>query len=123
MALDGAFLSLLRDEIERGVLDARIDKIYQPSKEEIILLLRGREGARRLLLSANASGARVHFTDVYKRQIQYRTRLTDLLRTKKQACENKPAFLCLILQESLLGFLENTVGQFDSPVCNHNSIE
>ena len=26
MALDGAFLSLLRDEIERGVLDARIDK-------------------------------------------------------------------------------------------------
>ena len=63
MALDGAFLSLLRDEIERGVLDARIDKIYQPSKEEIILLLRGREGVRRLLLSANASGARVHFTN------------------------------------------------------------
>lgn len=63
MALDGAFLSLLRDEIERSVLDARIDKIYQPSKEEIILLLRGREGARRLLLSANASGARVHFTE------------------------------------------------------------
>lgn len=62
MALDGAFLSLLCEEIERGVLDARIDKIYQPSKEEIILLLRGREGARRLLLSANASGARVHFT-------------------------------------------------------------
>lgn len=62
MALDGAFLSLLREEIERSVLDARIDKIYQPSKEEIILLLRGREGAHRLLLSANASGARVHFT-------------------------------------------------------------
>ncbi len=62
MALDGAFLSLLRSEIARGVLDARIDKIYQPSKEEIILLLRGREGARRLLLSANASNARIHFT-------------------------------------------------------------
>lgn len=62
MALDGAFLSLLREEIERSVLDARIDKIYQPSKEEIILLLRGREGAHRLLLSANASGARMHFT-------------------------------------------------------------
>ena len=62
MALDGVFLSGLRNEIEQLALGARIDRIAQPTREEIILLLRWRGGAEKLLLSANAGGARVHFT-------------------------------------------------------------
>ena len=62
MALDGVFLSGLREEIEKLALGARIDRIAQPTREELILLLRWRGGAEKLLLSANAGGARVHFT-------------------------------------------------------------
>lgn len=62
MALDGATLSFLKREIETHSLYARIDRLYQPSKEELILVLRGRNGTYRLLLSARASSPRIHFT-------------------------------------------------------------
>ena len=65
MALDGAFLSCLREELIAYLLDAhdaRIDKIYQPGREELILLLRCRGGNRRLYLSARANDPRIHFT-------------------------------------------------------------
>lgn len=62
MALDGAFLRLVKYEIEQALLDARIDRIYQPSREEIILAMRFRGGMRRLLISAGAMDARIHLT-------------------------------------------------------------
>ena len=63
MALDGAFLYFLRKEIEEKALQTRVEKIYQPSKEEIVLLMRGREGAGQLLISVNANSPRIHFTE------------------------------------------------------------
>lgn len=62
MALDGAFLRHIKTEIEESVLQAKVDKVYQPSKEEIILVLRTRSGSFKLLLSARANSPRVHFT-------------------------------------------------------------
>ena len=64
MALDGAFLYELKKEMEQTVVGARVEKIYQPAREEIILLLRGRNGSWRLLLSARANSARVHLTEI-----------------------------------------------------------
>lgn len=64
MALDGIYLSALKAEIEQRVLNARVDKIYQPSKEEIIIALRFRGGSAKLLISASAGSPRVHFTTV-----------------------------------------------------------
>lgn len=64
MALDGALLSCLREELLAALPDARLDKIHQPSREELILSLRSREGTRKLYLSARANSPRVHFTDV-----------------------------------------------------------
>ena len=46
MAFDGAFLSCLRAELQDTLRDARIDKIHQPSREELVLSLRRRNGAR-----------------------------------------------------------------------------
>lgn len=63
MALDGIFLHHLKNEIEAFAVGARIEKIYQPSKEELVFSLRSREGAKKLLLSCRADSARVHFTD------------------------------------------------------------
>ncbi len=64
MALDGAFLYQLKQEIGRTALGARVEKVYQPSREELILVMRGRNASARLLLSARANSARIHLTNV-----------------------------------------------------------
>ncbi len=64
MPLDGAMLSQVKEEIARQIMGSRVDKIYQPSREELILSLRGREGAVKLLISASANSSRIHFTSI-----------------------------------------------------------
>lgn len=64
MALDGALLSCLREELTARLPDARVDKIHQPSREELIVSLRHRGGTEKLYLSARANSPRVHFTDI-----------------------------------------------------------
>lgn len=63
MALDGAFLSFLKRELNDTLKDARVDKIYQPNKEEFVFLFRGKNGAHKVLFSARANSARVHTTE------------------------------------------------------------
>ena len=64
MALDGIFLASLKREIEAVALDSRVDRIYQPAKEEIVMVLRFRGGSVRLFLSASANSPRIHSTTV-----------------------------------------------------------
>ena len=47
MALDGITLHFVKTELEQTVLGARVEKVHQPSKAEIVLLLRTRGGAFR----------------------------------------------------------------------------
>ena len=62
MAFDGAFLHRIQREIEQAGIGAKVDKVAQPSRDEMILTLRGRESGGRLLLSANANSPRVQLT-------------------------------------------------------------
>ncbi|MBR6107535.1 MAG: NFACT family protein [Oscillospiraceae bacterium] len=62
MALDGAFLHCIRDEL-LPLTGSRIDKIYQPSRDELVLSFRGKGGAVRVLFSVSADAARVHITE------------------------------------------------------------
>ena len=55
MALDGALLRKLIQEIEQNARGARVDKIHQPAREEIVLFLRSPGFSGRLLLSAAAA--------------------------------------------------------------------
>lgn len=43
MALDGAFLYAVRQELS-GLIGSRIEKIHQPAREEILISLRNMEG-------------------------------------------------------------------------------
>lgn len=61
MALDGIFLSCVKKELD-FLIGGRVDKIAQPSREEIIITMRTRGGTEKLLLSASANSARVHIT-------------------------------------------------------------
>lgn len=85
MALDGATLHCLRDELRERLTDARIDKIHQPSKEELVFSLRHRNGSEKLYMSARVNSPRVHFTEV--------------------ALENpaSPPMFCMLLRKKLTG--------------------
>lgn len=62
MAFDGAFLHAMTTELRAALADARVDKIHQPAKEELVLALRTRSGAHKLFLSARAAAPRVQLT-------------------------------------------------------------
>lgn len=68
MALDGTLLRQIRHELESCLIGARIDKIHQFSREEMIFVLRLpqpiEDGSRtvKLYLSAGADSPRIHLT-------------------------------------------------------------
>lgn len=64
MSFDGLLLFALYQEMAPRLLGSRVDKIYQPSPDEIYLNLRGRGENLRLVLSAHAENARIHLTSV-----------------------------------------------------------
>lgn len=57
MALDGAFLYAVKNELQE-LIGGRVEKIYQPSREEIVISIR----KKKLYISSNAGSARVHVT-------------------------------------------------------------
>lgn len=63
MALDGAFLYAVKNEL-LPLVGGRVEKIHQPSREEIIIAVRTRQGSKRIFISANAGSARVHITEI-----------------------------------------------------------
>ena len=61
MAFDAIYMGAVLDEI-RSLGDARIDKIHQPSRDTVILHLKGRENRAKLLIAANPAAPRLHLT-------------------------------------------------------------
>ncbi len=62
MALDGAFLHKLTQELKTAI-DCHIDKIYQPSHDELVFSVRKKGFSKRLLISAKSGSQRIHFTE------------------------------------------------------------
>ncbi len=62
MPLDAVYLTHVVSELQGSLAGAKIDKIHQLSKDEVILALRSRQGSFRLLLSANPAHPRVNLT-------------------------------------------------------------
>ncbi|MFR1355910.1 MAG: NFACT family protein [Ruthenibacterium lactatiformans] len=62
MALDAAALALCAKELSAALADARIDKIFEPTRDEVVLNLRTRTDNPRLFLSARSGSARACLT-------------------------------------------------------------
>ena len=62
MSLDAATLALVAGELKNTLLDAKIDKIFEPTRDEVLITLRTRTETHRLLLSARSGSARVCLT-------------------------------------------------------------
>ncbi|SES65854.1 Predicted component of the ribosome quality control (RQC) complex, YloA/Tae2 family, contains fibronectin-binding (FbpA) and DUF814 domains [Natronincola peptidivorans] len=66
MALDGLVVSALAHELSSLLEYNRIEKIYQPEADEIIIHIRSQGKNLKLLLSSSSNYPRVHFTNVNK---------------------------------------------------------
>ncbi len=64
MPFDAVYMSALKDELSEVLPTSRIDKINQPERDELILSLRTPQGNKKLLISANPSAPRIHFTEM-----------------------------------------------------------
>ena len=62
MALDGAFLYAVKNELT-PLIGGRVEKVHQPSREEIVIGIRTRHGSKKLYISANAGSSRIHVTE------------------------------------------------------------
>jgi len=66
MALDGIYLYSLVNDLQKSIVNCRIDKINQPEKDEIILTMRKDRSNIKLLISASPRFARIHLTNSVK---------------------------------------------------------
>lgn len=64
MSFDAGMLAAVIAEINAGAAGGRIEKVYQPQNDEVVLLMRTRDGGRRLLLRCGANDPRICFTGV-----------------------------------------------------------
>ena len=82
MPLDAICLRAVMNELRPKLIGARIDKVQQPARDQIVLLLRGN---LRLLLNAGAN--------------QPRIQLTNILRDNPA----QPPMFCMLLRKHLVG--------------------
>ena len=61
MAYDGIFMSHIVKEIEKCV-GSRVDKIYMPTRDDIVITLSTKGFSGKLLITLSSVGPRVHFT-------------------------------------------------------------
>lgn len=83
MPFDGAFLYCVSNELSQAI-DCHIDKIYQPSKEELVFLLRKKAFVKRLIINVKSGSTRVHFTE------------------NKFENPEKPPMFCMLMRKHLL---------------------
>lgn len=62
MAFDAFYLKFTLEEIREKCLGGRVEKIFQPSRDSLIMLIKGSAGREKLLIVANPTAPRLHLT-------------------------------------------------------------
>lgn len=85
MPLDALCLTAVVGELKKTLEGGKIDKVYQPGRDEIVLAVRGAGENVKLLLSASPAGPRMHLT--------------------REVRENpaQPPMFCMLLRKHLVG--------------------
>ena len=87
MAFDAGMLACALAEIREKALGARIEKIFQPERDEIVLQMRSLEGGKRLLINAGSNNPRIGFTSEQKENPMTPPMLCMLLRKHLQGAK------------------------------------
>lgn len=85
MPLDGITAKCLAAELNIQLADARLDRIYQPDRHDILLQLRSGNDNKRLILSVNPSAPRLHLT------------------SESRENPSEPPMFCMLLRKHLAG--------------------
>ena len=85
MAFDAFFLSAVLSEIREKATGARVEKIHQPGRDTVILLLRCEHGREKLLFAPNPAAPRLHLT------------------TANPENPDQPPMFCMLLRKHLSG--------------------
>ena len=62
MAFDAFFLSAVLEELRQKATGARVEKIHQPGRDSVLILLRCEGGREKLLFAPNPAAPRLHLT-------------------------------------------------------------
>ncbi len=87
MAFDAGMLACVLSEIRETALGARIEKVFQPERDEIVLQMRSLTGGRRLLINAGSNTPRIGFTEEVKENPMTPPMLCMLLRKHLQGAK------------------------------------
>lgn len=85
MPMDGLTLSFVARELEEALVGGRVDKITQPERDELNILVRNHGRNQWLLLSASAGCARAHVTQ------------------ERKVSPLEPPMLCMLLRKHISG--------------------
>lgn len=94
MALDGIYLNFLVSEVNELLSGAKVDKIHQPSKNELVFIMRTRAGMHKLYFSADANSPRFAVVNSVPENPQ------------------TPPMLCMLFRKRLVGATLLSVEQY-----------
>ncbi len=94
MALDGIYLNFLVAEVNELLSGAKVDKIHQPSKNELVFIMRTRGGMHKLYFSADANSPRFAVVNSVPENPQ------------------TPPMLCMLFRKRLVGATLVSVEQY-----------
>ncbi|WP_202711258.1 Rqc2 family fibronectin-binding protein [Sporosalibacterium faouarense] len=85
MSLDGIVTRSIIHELNEKIVDGKVDKVYQPEEDEIIINIRAKGSNAKLLISASSNNPRIYLTK----------------HTKSNPI--KPPMFCMLLRKHLQG--------------------
>ncbi len=95
MAFDGIFLNSIKDELNKKLIGGRVDKIYQPDKNEIIIFVRNSGENYKLLMTTTGSCPRLQLTDIARKNPE------------------QPPMFCMLLRKHLIGAIIRDIKQIN----------
>lgn len=117
MPLDAVLLCAIHEELEHALLNTRIDKIQQPSRDTVILQFRAKNGGSRLIFGLSPGRSRVHLTQISLENPAQPPMFCMLLRKHLSGSR-----VCAITQpsmERLLDFTLDCVSELGEPTQKH----
>ena len=95
MSFDGIVTNAVVNELNTTIVGGRIDKIYQPEKDELLLFIHSSGNNYRLVISASSNNPRIYLTNYSKKN------------------PDTPPMFCMLLRKHLTGGIILGVEQFE----------
>lgn len=95
MAFDGIMTNAVALELKQNLIGGKINKIYQPEKDELIIYIRNKGNNYKLLISSASNNPRIHLTYSSKQN------------------PSEPPMFCMLLRKHLIGGIILNIEQLD----------